>query len=90
MKRALLLASLALSEAAFADGINQIWQDSNLKWNFRYRLEQVQPDGPLEDALASTLRSRLTVNTGKWTLAPNQSISALIEADHVAVIGGET
>ncbi|WP_051685964.1 alginate export family protein [Rheinheimera texasensis] len=90
MKRALLLASLALSEAAFADGINQIWQDSSLKWNFRYRLEQVQPDGPLEDALASTLRSRLTVNTGKWTLASNQSISALIEADHVAVIGGET
>lgn len=90
MKRALLLASLALSEAAFADGINQIWQDSSLKWNFRYRIEQVQPDGPLEDALASTLRSRLTVNTGKWTLAPNQSISALIEADHVAVIGGET
>lgn len=90
MKRALLLASLALSEAAFADGINQIWQDSSLKWNFRYRIEQVQPDGPLEDALASTLRSRLTVNTGKWTLASNQSISALIEADHVAVIGGET
>ncbi len=90
MKRALLLAGLALSEAAFADGINQIWQDSSLKWNFRYRLEQVQPDGPLEDALASTLRSRLTVNTGKWTLASNQSISALIEADHVAVIGGET
>jgi hypothetical protein len=90
MKRALLLASLALSEAAFADGINQIWQDSSLKWNFRYRIEQVQPDGPLEDALASTLRSRLTVNTGKWALASNQSISALIEADHVAVIGGET
>ena len=45
MKRALLLASLALSEAAFADGINQIWQDSSLKWNFRYRIEQVQPDG---------------------------------------------
>ncbi len=94
MKRALWLATLAIgslaTNTAAAAANNPFWQDSTVKWNFRYRLEQVQPDGQPEDALASTLRSRLTVNTGKWTLAANQSISALIEADHVAVIGGET
>lgn len=94
MKRALLLATLATTPLAIchaaATETAPFWQDSTLKWNFRYRLEQVQPDGALADALASTLRSRLTVNSGQWTLAANQSISALIEADHVAVLGGET
>lgn len=89
MKRALLLATLALSQTADANELNQFWQDSTYKWNFRYRMEQVQPEGPLKDALASTLRSRLTINTGKWTLGNHQQISALIEADHVALIGGE-
>ncbi|MBU2181309.1 MAG: alginate export family protein [Gammaproteobacteria bacterium] len=89
MKRALLLATLALSQSAVANEMNQFWQDSTYKWNFRYRLENVQPEGPLKDALASTLRSRLTVNTGKWTLGNHRQISALIEADHVALLGGE-
>ena len=87
MKRALLLATLALSQSAVANEMNQFWQDSTYKWNFRYRLENVQPEGPLKDALASTLRSRLTVNTGKWTVGNHRQISALIEADHVARIG---
>lgn len=94
MKRALLLATLATgylaTNTATAATANPFWQDATVKWNFRYRLEQVQPDGALEDALASTLRSRLTVNSGQWTLATDQSLSALIEADHVAVLGGDT
>lgn len=95
MKRALLLATLAantlaISTTAAAAAAHPFWQDATVKWNFRYRLEQVQADGALADALASTLRSRLTVNSGQWTLATNQSISALLEADHVAVLGGET
>lgn len=89
MKSALLLATLALSQTVDANQMNQFWQDSTYTWNFRYRLEQVQAEGALKDALASTLRSRLTVNTGKWTLGNQQQLSVLLEADHVALIGAE-
>ena len=45
---------------------------------FRYRLESVDQDPFADDALASTLRSRLNYVTGDW-----HGFSAFVEADNV-------
>ncbi|MEZ5475372.1 MAG: hypothetical protein R3E72_10260 [Steroidobacteraceae bacterium] len=51
----------------------------------RYRAEHVDDDAFVDDALASTLRIRLTYDTAQW-----RDLSMLVEVDHVASIGGET
>ncbi len=51
----------------------------------RYRAEQVDQDPLADDALASTVRIRLSYETAKW-----RDLSALVEVDHLASIGGET
>lgn len=58
--------------------------DGSVKMNFRYRYEYVDQDGIDNEANASTLRGRLTFNSGSvgsWT--------AGLEADYVALIGDE-
>jgi len=51
----------------------------------RYRAEHVDEDSFADDALASTLRIRLSYETAKW-----RDLSALVEVDNVASIGSET
>ncbi len=51
---------------------------------FRYRLEAVDQDPFADDALASTLRSRLNYVTGDW-----HGFSAFMEADNVTVLGDD-
>lgn len=55
-----------------------------LNADFRYRAEAVDVSGVAEDALASTLRSRLTLE-GK----PARDWSWVLEADDVRIIGAE-
>ena len=55
----------------------------SVNWLFRYRLESVDQDGLAENALASTLLSRLTVLQGI-----TEQFSAGVEFDHVAELGG--
>ncbi len=68
----------------------QALKDSTVKFNFRYRIEQVNPDNNLDTALASTLRSRISIQTGKWQLTETQHMKALVEYDNVSSLGGET
>ncbi|WP_341502477.1 alginate export family protein [Gallaecimonas sp. GXIMD4217] len=86
---ALALSALSLSllaaQAQAADSLTQALTEADLKLNFRYRLEAVDQDGKPEDALASTLRSRITVQTGDW-----QGLSALAEVDNVSLIGNDS
>jgi hypothetical protein len=51
---------------------------------FRYRLEDVEQDGLPDDALASTLRTRLNFRTAAW-----HGWSAFLEADNVFVLGDD-
>jgi hypothetical protein len=51
---------------------------------FRYRLETVDQDPFADDAVASTLRSRLNYQTGQW-----HGLSAFLEADNVTVLGDD-
>jgi len=51
---------------------------------FRYRLETVDQDPFADDAIASTLRSRLNYQTATW-----HSLSAFVEADNVTVLGDD-
>lgn len=57
---------------------------SKVDIGFRYRIENVDQEGIAEDALASTLRSRIGVQTGVAF-----GFSGLLEIDNVTVIGGE-
>ncbi|MDP4528444.1 alginate export family protein [Alkalimonas delamerensis] len=81
-----LVPSLALAAAnSSANTLSAALNESQLKANFRYRIEHVDQDNPLKDALASTLRSRLTLTTGKA-----YGFSGLLEVDNVSVLGGQT
>lgn len=82
---ALTISSLYLPAAyatnsSAADALKQ----SSVSAQFRYRLENVDEDKALQNATASTLRSRLTLNTGSWF-----NSKALLEIDNVSSIGGE-
>lgn len=91
MKAQRLLLPLALfSGHCLANSVQQALQDTQVKLNFRYRLEQVNPDNTQETALASTLRSRVALQTGAWQIADSQAVKALVEYDNVSSIGGET
>lgn len=81
-----LLPSLALAAAnANPTSLSTALSNSQVQADFRYRLEHVDQDNALKDALASTLRSRLTLTTGQA-----YGFSGLLEVDNVSVLGGET
>lgn len=65
-----------------ANSVSQAIDEGELNVNFRYRLESVDQDNALKDALASTLRSRLTFSSKQLN-----DFSAIVEVDNVAVIG---
>ena len=85
-----LLPVAFLTSYGVAASAEQALKDSTVKFNFRYRLEQANPDNSQETALASTLRSRISIQTGKWQFTENQSLKALVEYDNVTNLGGET
>ena len=55
-----------------------------LSLNFRYRYEYVDQDGFDRDAKASTLRSRLTLQSGSWN-----GVRLLGEVDNVSYLGSD-
>lgn len=57
---------------------------SKVDVSFRYRVENVDQDGIADDAIASTLRSRVGVQTGSAF-----GVSGVLEIDNVSVVGGE-
>ncbi len=61
-----------------ADSIKDAVANGEVHLNFRYRLEDVDQNNPLNSALASTLRSRLTFKTKEIN-----NFSAIFEADDV-------
>ncbi|WP_306523753.1 alginate export family protein [Rheinheimera sp.] len=81
---ALTVASLCLPAANAASSAADALKQTTVSAQFRYRLENVDEDKALQNATASTLRSRLTLNTGSWF-----NSKALLEIDNVSSIGGE-
>ncbi|MCC5879597.1 MAG: hypothetical protein JJU03_06865 [Idiomarina sp.] len=78
-----LLPSLFISPVIAADEIASAVRDSAVTLNLRYRLEHVD-QSDRDNALASTLRSRLGVTSGVaygWR--------GLVEVDNVTVIGND-
>lgn len=73
------------AEITFNQQVKDALAQSVVNVHLRYRLEHVDQDNPLNDALASTLRSRITVNTGQLS-----GFSALLQVDNVSRLGGDT
>ena len=82
------LLSLAVSSYAcadtFAEGISTAFTDGDVALNLRYRYEFVDQDNKPEDAKASTLRTRLTLKSGKVG-----GFSGLIEVDNLSYMGSD-
>ncbi len=87
---ALPLAGGAVSAQAQSSGSEQAATpmealvDADVDLNFRYRFENVDQEGFEEEANASTLKSRLTYNSGTW-----QGASLTMEFDHVTAVGSD-
>src|SRR5690606_38738573 len=69
---------------AVTDSVAKMVSEGTANLNLRYRYETVDQDNALEDARASTLRSRLTLKT-----ATVSGFTALLEADDVMTIGAD-
>jgi len=77
-------AAIAWIPQSFAAETTMTAKDE-INLSLRYRLEHVDQDNALKDALASTLRSRLTATkklSSQWRVQ--------LEVDHVEVVGGDT
>lgn len=70
---------------ATTDELRRALDQSTINLDFRYRLEAVDQDNLSKDALASTLRSRVLVQTGS-----HSGFSSLIELDNVTVLGDQS
>lgn len=73
-------ASAAEASGTLVDAI----RNSDLKFHFRYRYEDVNQDNALDTAEASTLKSRLTFTTQAW-----QGWQAQVEIDDISPIGDD-
>lgn len=85
LKLSVLAAAVTLalpSQADVLDSMATAVKESTAKVNLRYRLESVDQDGKNEDAIASTLKSRLT-----WQTAPVNNFTVQVEVDNVTAIG---
>ena len=74
----------ANNENTQADSIQDAIGSGKVSVNLRYRAEDVSQDNLLDDALASTLRSRLTFKTKTF-----QDFTALAEIDNVSSVGSD-
>ena len=83
-----LLAALGVitfgAQAGVTDDISKAVKDSKVNLELRYRYETNDQNNAAKDATASTLKTRLTVKTGKVS-----DFAAVIEIDHVATIGAD-
>ncbi len=78
----LLMFHPAHSQDGHVDQLADAVSEGSISLDFRYRLEAVDQAGFDDDALASTLRSRITLES-----APLAGITALAEIDNVTSIG---
>jgi len=81
---ALTTALPAHTEQGLGDQLSAALNAGSVKLDLRYRLENVDDDAFDKDANASTLRSRITVQSG--TVG---AFSALVEVDNVSHIGND-
>jgi hypothetical protein len=81
-----LMASLGMfsfdSQATVMEDLSQAVKDSTVNINLRYRYETSEEDNLKKDAEASTLRTRLTVNTGNVS-----DFDAVVEIDSINTLG---
>ena len=77
----LAISSSALWADKASDNDKEELNQHNVTLDFRYRLEDVSQSNLLDDALASTLRSRLT-----FTTKEKSDFSAIIEFDDVRTL----
>ena len=76
------MATLLATGAAIAAPADE--NQGRIILDARYRYEHVEQDGPLKDANAHTLRTRLGYQTATW-----HGLSGLLEVDDVRSIGGD-
>lgn len=80
-----LLLSSALVQAdesqEQANSFAESLENTNVKWQLRYRLEGVDQDNALEDATASTLLTRVTLDTQTYN-----DFSFKLEVDNVSAV----
>ncbi|TRX53814.1 alginate export family protein [Thalassomonas sp. M1454] len=79
-----LLASSSVN-ANVGDDLSSAVKSSKVDVSLRYRVEAVDQDSLPEEALASTLKSRLTVTTGKV-----YNFGAQVEVDDVTYLGNDS
>jgi Alginate export len=81
---AIAMTSVGMTSQAdtLTDGMAKMVSEGTANVSFRYRFETVEQDNALEDADASTIKSRLTLKT-----ATVNGFTALLEADNVSTIG---
>ena len=92
MKKKLLATCIALqalspsmvvqADETWGDALSKAVQDGKATVDFRYRYENVDQDGISDEADASTMRSRLTLESGKLG-----GFQGMFEADNVTTIG---
>jgi hypothetical protein len=80
---ALMGASPAMA-ADEAETISEALTDGKASINFRYRVENVDQFGFVDDAVASTLRTKLKYETKSF-----EGLSAVIEFENVTQLGGD-
>ncbi len=73
------ISALAITAPAssIASSLEGVIKDGTLDISFRYRAESVEQNNALDNALANTLKSRLTIKTGSIA-----GLSLLVEGDH--------
>jgi hypothetical protein len=73
------ISALAITAptSSFASSFGSAIDDGTLDVNFRYRAESVDQDNALNNALANTLKSRITIKTGSVA-----GLSLLVEGDN--------
>ena len=86
MKKSVLPVAVALASLTggqvMAEDFKTALTGGDVNFDFRYRYEHVDQDNALDDAHASTLRSRLTYTTQQW-----RDWQAQVEVDDVSQIG---
>lgn len=68
-----------------ASASEEVTSVDTVQLELRYRLEHVTQDNALQNALANTLRARVTAHKHVYA-----RLTAEVELDHVAVVGGDT
>ncbi|MBJ54069.1 MAG: uroporphyrinogen-III C-methyltransferase [Gammaproteobacteria bacterium] len=81
----MLTTAPAMAGAAQADSIAEALTQGGTSISFRARSEQVDDDALARDALANTLRTRLTYRSGSW-----KNLSLLVEVDNVSYLGDDS